>query len=150
MSEENWSLTPKGKEFVNGMKDEIMKMMRMDKIVEGIKNKFVSKQWILVEHNEIQVEVWSIVNQETVGILDDEMFSNSQDKAGNLFPANNNIYLYLALRMVSARDGKDHELTHDTLRLRKWLQTLPIGSDVMDGSCIDNYWDERRIKPSGK
>jgi hypothetical protein len=147
MNEDGWSLTPEGEEFANGMMGEIMKMTGMDRIIEAIKIKFASKQWILVEHADTQVEIWSIAENETVAILDDNRLSNSHDKDGNLFPANNSIFMWLAIRLISARDGKDHELTPDGIRIRKWLQTLLIDSDVMDGSCFENYWRENGIDP---
>jgi hypothetical protein len=146
MNDEGWKLTPEGQEFAKDMMGEIMKMTGMDRIVEGVKAKFSSQKWILVEHDGMQVEVWSIADNETVTILDDEMLSNSHDKDGNLFPADDAVFMWLALRLVSARDGKDHELLPAGIRIRKWLKTLPIDSDVINGSCVDNYWREKGIE----
>jgi hypothetical protein len=98
----------------------------------------------------MQVEVWSIAYNEAVTILDDEMLSNSHDKDGSLFPANNSIYIFIALLLLAARDGKDHELNLNAIRIRKWLPTLLIDSDVMDGSCFDKYWQEKGVEPPEK
>ncbi len=150
MKDEGWELTPEGQEFAKGMMGEIMKITGMDRIIEGVKTKFDSKEWILAKHKEMQIEVWSIVDDETVTILDDELLSNSHNKDGNLFLANDAIFMFLAVQLVSARDGKDHELIPAGIRMRKWLQTLPIDSDVIDGSCVDKYWLGKGIEPPEK
>ena len=102
MKDEGWELTPEGQEFAKGMMGEIMKITGMDRIIEGVKTKFDSKEWILAKHKEMQIEVWSIVDDETVTILDDELLSNSHNKDGNLFLANDAIFMFLAVQLVSA------------------------------------------------
>lgn len=149
MKENGWSLTPEGEEFAKSMMGEIMKMSGMDQIIKGVKAKFASNHWILIEHNQ-QIEVWSIVDDEAVSILDDSMLANSHDEGGNLFPANDAIYFLLAVRLLSARDGKDDELSSDAIRIRKWLRTLPIDNDVIDGSCFDIYLRKKGIEPPEK
>jgi hypothetical protein len=150
MEDKGWKLTPQGQEFAQSMMGEIMKMTGMDRLIEGVKAKFASQEWILVEHGEKHVEVWNIPDSETITILDDKMLGNSHDKDGNLLPPDDAVFMWLALQLMSARDGKDHELTPAGIRIRKWIKTLPIDSDVIDGSCVDNYWREKGIEPPNR
>lgn len=135
---DEYSLTSKAWRQRRTLMDQIMKMTGMDKIAVAVKKKFDSKEWVLVDRSK-EVEVYSVGDAETVSVLDEEMFESAYDKDGKLFPADDALCMWLALRLVSARDGKDDELTPEGIAIRKWLKTLDVDSDVIDGTCTDKY-----------
>lgn len=136
---DEYSLTSKAWRQRRTLMDQIMKMTGMDKIAVAVKEKFNSKEWVLIERGRKEVEVYSVGDAETVSVLDEEMLEAAYDKDGKLFPVDDALCLWLALRLVSARDGKDNELTPEGIAIRKWLKSLDVDSDVIDGTCTDKY-----------
>lgn len=139
MSDNNeYSLTPKPWRQRRALIDQIMKMTGMDKITLAVKKKFDSKEWVLIERGK-EVEVYSVGDAETVSVLDEERLESAYDKDGKLLPPDDALSMWPALRLVSARDGKDDELTSEGTAIRKWLKTLDVDSEVIDGTSTDKY-----------
>lgn len=140
MDGEGWSLTPEGQAFFKQNMGVLLAVSGMDRIMAALKVKFSSQEWILVEHGGGQLEVWSVTDRERVGLFEDDMLFKHLDQAGSLSTPDEPILLLLALQFVAARDGRDEELLPSAIHMRKWLKTLQVDSDVIDGSCFDRYW----------
>jgi hypothetical protein len=105
--------------------------LRRDKNYQRIQSNFLvmleSKNWILVDLDD-GIEVWSIVDDEIVTELDEELVQRSYDLDGMWIEPDQAITEWVAFQFWMIRRVKKEQLSPNGLNMVKWLDVLLTGA----------------------
>ncbi len=105
--------------------------LRRDKNYQRIQSNFLvmleSRDWILVDM-EGGVEVWSIIDNEIVTELDEELVERSYDLEGLWIEPEQAITEWVAFQFWMIQRVKKEQLSPNGLNMIKWLDVLLTGA----------------------